>query len=181
MLVLDVELPPAASRIHSSHQCESETIRRLGFAFPVRVMRVTHAHLTRVADCTSTSSMCPANVSDSRARSASIDAQDVVVMSHSHRLSRSCGIMRSLYARRGRARHDEASHFRSRRRLATSRCTDDAQFRSGSALTLRSNDHEHAHTMRDGIHHRVQVVLLLPSLGHTPGNFDMLEYYQRNR
>jgi uncharacterized damage-inducible protein DinB len=30
-----------------------------------------------------------------------------------------------------------------------------------------------------GIHHRGQVALLLRSLGHAPGNFDMLEYYQR--
>jgi uncharacterized damage-inducible protein DinB len=30
-----------------------------------------------------------------------------------------------------------------------------------------------------GVHHRGQVALLLRSLGHAPGNFDMLEYYQR--
>ena len=30
-----------------------------------------------------------------------------------------------------------------------------------------------------GIHHRGQVALLLRSLGHAPGNFDMLAYYQR--
>jgi uncharacterized damage-inducible protein DinB len=30
-----------------------------------------------------------------------------------------------------------------------------------------------------GVHHRGQVSLLLRSLGHAPGNFDMLEYYQR--
>jgi uncharacterized damage-inducible protein DinB len=30
-----------------------------------------------------------------------------------------------------------------------------------------------------GVHHRGQVALLLRSLGHTPGNFDMLEYYRR--
>jgi uncharacterized damage-inducible protein DinB len=30
-----------------------------------------------------------------------------------------------------------------------------------------------------GVHHRGQVALLLRSLGHAPGNFDMLAYYQR--
>jgi len=30
-----------------------------------------------------------------------------------------------------------------------------------------------------GIHHRGQVAILLRSLGHAPGNFDMLAYYQR--
>jgi uncharacterized damage-inducible protein DinB len=30
-----------------------------------------------------------------------------------------------------------------------------------------------------GVHHRGQVALLLRSLGHSPGNLDMLGYYQR--
>ena len=35
------------------------------------------------------------------------------------------------------------------------------------------------HGAAHGIHHRGQVALLLRSIGHAPGNFDMLEYYQR--
>ena len=32
-----------------------------------------------------------------------------------------------------------------------------------------------------GVHHRGQAALLLRSLGHAPGNFDMLEYFQRQQ
>jgi hypothetical protein len=49
VLVLDVELPLAASRIHPSPGCESESIGRWrDFAFPVRVMHITRAHLTLI-------------------------------------------------------------------------------------------------------------------------------------
>ena len=35
------------------------------------------------------------------------------------------------------------------------------------------------HAAIHGVHHRGQVALLLRLLGHTPGNFDILFYYER--
>jgi uncharacterized damage-inducible protein DinB len=36
------------------------------------------------------------------------------------------------------------------------------------------------HAANHGAHHRGQVALLLRSLGHPPGNFDLLIYYSRS-
>ena len=93
ILVLDVELPLAASRIHPSHGCESESIGRWrDFAFPVRVTHITRTHLTPIGIMQQEKSMSSARVCVlvrvRRKQSRAV----VLVMSHSHRPERSCGI-----------------------------------------------------------------------------------------
>jgi hypothetical protein len=79
ILVLDVELPLAASRIHPSHGCESESIGRWrDFAFPVRVMRITHSHLTPIGIMQPEKSMSSARVCGHREGWAQTDARSRV-------------------------------------------------------------------------------------------------------
>jgi uncharacterized damage-inducible protein DinB len=50
----------------------------------------------------------------------------------------------------------------------------------GPPYELQLGDLMH-HAALHGIHHRGQVALLLRSLGHAPGNFDILLYHARNQ
>ena len=47
---------------------------------------------------------------------------------------------------------------------------------NGPKEAMRLGDPMH-HGAIHGIHHRAQVALLLRSLGHAPGNFDILFFY----
>jgi uncharacterized damage-inducible protein DinB len=49
-------------------------------------------------------------------------------------------------------------------------------FRDGPRYAMRLGDLMH-HAAIHGVHHRGQVALLLRSLGHVPGNFDILFYH----
>jgi uncharacterized damage-inducible protein DinB len=51
-------------------------------------------------------------------------------------------------------------------------------FGSGPVHETRLGELMH-HAVVHGVHHRGQVALLLRALGHTPGNFDVLFYYDR--
>jgi uncharacterized damage-inducible protein DinB len=51
-------------------------------------------------------------------------------------------------------------------------------FGSGPRYSMRLGDLMH-HAAIHGVHHRGQVTLLLRSLGHAPGNIDILLYYGR--
>jgi uncharacterized damage-inducible protein DinB len=51
---------------------------------------------------------------------------------------------------------------------------------NGPRQTMRLGELLH-HAAAHSVHHRGQVALLLRSLGHAPGNFDMLFYYRTGR